>query len=301
VHESVLLAETIELLNIRPTGVYIDCTYGRGGHTREVLKKLGSGGRLLALDRDPEAIESGHKTLSDARLELVHERFSRVGQLLQQRQLGEQVDGILMDLGVSSPQLDKAARGFSFRTSGPLDMRMDPTTGPTASEWLAGASEKELRECLWELGEERYARRIARKIAQVRSHDPIATTLQLATVIKEAVPRGNYRIDPATRTFQAIRLKINSELEELSEGLRHAADNLNTGGRVVVLAFHSLEDRIVKRFFRDLCRPVDPYSSKSDGPRFQLQTKKPIRPGDAEREQNPRARSARLRVLERVA
>lgn len=300
-HESVLLAETIGLLNIRPTGVYIDCTYGRGGHTRELLKKLGNGGRLLALDRDPEAIDSGHKTLSDARLELVHERFSRVGQLLEQRQLGEQVDGILMDLGVSSPQLDEAARGFSFRASGPLDMRMDPTTGPTASEWLADASEKELRECFWELGEERYARNIARKIAQVRSHDPIATTLQLATVIREAVPRGNSRIDPATRTFQAIRLKINSELEELSEGLRHATDNLNVGGRVVVLAFHSLEDRIVKRFFRDLCRSEDPYLSKSEGPRFQLQTKKPIRPGDAERKRNPRARSARLRALERIA
>jgi 16S rRNA (cytosine1402-N4)-methyltransferase len=301
VHEPVLLAETIESLSVRPTGVYVDCTYGRGGHTREVLKRLGRGGRLLAIDRDLEAIESGQKFLSDPRLELVHERFSKVGELLEVRQLREQADGILMDLGVSSPQLDDAKRGFSFRAGGPLDMRMDPTTGPSASEWLASVSEKELRECLWELGEERYARRIARKIVESRTLDPITTTLQLVAVIKRAVPGGKSRIDPATRTFQAIRLKINSELEELSSGLRQATDNINVGGRIVVLAFHSLEDRIVKRFFRDLCRPVDTYLPNSSGPRFHLHTRKPLRPSEEEIARNPRARSARLRVLERIA
>lgn len=299
-HEPVLLAEAIESLNIQPSGVYVDCTYGRGGHTQEVLKRLGSGGRLLAIDRDPEAIKSGRESLSDARLELVHERFSKVGQLLEARKLREQADGILMDLGVSSPQLDNAERGFSFRGVGPLDMRMDPTTGPTASEWLAVVGEKELRECLWELGEERHARRIARKIIEVRIHDPITTTGQLAALIKQAVPGGYSKIDPATRTFQAIRLKINAELEELSAGLHQASENIKVGGRVVVLAFHSLEDRIVKRFFRDLCRPADSYLPNSNGPQFHLHTRKPLRPSEAERKRNPRARSARLRVLERI-
>jgi len=301
VHEPVLLAETIELLNIRPNGVYVDCTYGRGGHTQVVLKRLGSGGRLLAIDRDPAAIESGRKFLSDTRLELVHERFSKVEELLEERQLREQADGILMDLGVSSPQLDDAERGFSFRGDGPLDMRMDPTNGPTVSDWLTVVGEKELRECLWELGEERYARRIARKIVEVRKKEPITTTLQLATLIKQAVPDGRMKINPATRTFQALRLKINAELEELSLGLRQATENIKIGGRVVVLAFHSLEDRIVKRYFRDLCRPAERYSSDLTTPQFYLHTRKPVRPNEAELSRNPRARSARLRVLERVA
>lgn len=300
-HEAVLLAETIESLNIRPAGVYVDCTYGRGGHAQEVLQRLGSGGRLLAIDRDPEAIESGRGSLHDTRLELVHARFSKVGQLLEARQLREQADGILMDLGVSSPQLDDADRGFSFRGAGPLDMRMDPTTGPTASEWLANVSEKELRECLWELGEERYARRIARKIVAFRVNDPITTTLQLAALIKQVVPSGKTKIDPATRTFQALRLKINAELEELRTGLVHASENLRVGGRIVVLAFHSLEDRIVKRYFRDLCRPADPFTAASKGPQFHLPSRKPLRPSEAELTRNPRARSARLRVLERIA
>lgn len=300
-HEAVLLAEAIESLNIRPAGVYVDCTYGRGGHAREVLKRLGSDGRLLAIDRDPEAIEAGRKSLDDARMELVHARFSEVGQLLEARQLREQADGILMDLGVSSPQLDDPNRGFSFRAAGPLDMRMDPTRGPTASEWLATVSEKDLRECLWELGEERYARRIARKIVAHRIDDPITSTLQLATLIKQVVPSGKSKIDPATRTFQALRLKINAELEELRAGLVHASENLQVGGRLVVLAFHSLEDRIVKRYFRDLCRPSDSFSAAVVGPQFHLPTRKPLRPSEAELTKNPRARSARLRILERIA
>ena len=300
-HETVLLAETIDLLNIRPAGVYVDCTYGRGGHTKELLQRLDSDGRLLAIDRDPAAIVSGQGSLHDRRLELVHERFSKVGQLLEARQLREQADGILMDLGVSSPQLDDPDRGFSFRGSGPLDMRMDPTTGITASEWLASASEVELRECLWELGEERHARRIARKIVAVRMNEPITETLQLAALIKQVVPGGKSRIDPATRTFQALRLKTNSELEELSVGLVHASENLRVGGRIVVLAFHSLEDRIVKRYFRNLCRSTKTSTAAGEGPQFHLPNRKPMRPGVEEIARNPRARSARLRVLERIA
>lgn len=300
-HEPVLLAETIASLNIRPDGLYVDCTYGRGGHTREILRKLGSGGRVLAIDRDPTAVESGREFLSDTRLELVHARFSSVGQLLAMRQSWEQVDGILMDLGVSSPQLDNAERGFSFRAAGPLDMRMDPTVGPTAAEWLAATGEKELRTCFRELGEERFAGRIARKIVELRRQDPIVTTLDLVAVIKQAVPAGYARIDPATRTFQAIRLRINSELEELSTGLTQASETIGVGGRIVVIAFHSLEDRIVKRYFRDLCRPHPTQPPHGDGPRFRLQTRKPLRPREDEIERNPRARSARLRVLERIA
>ena len=300
-HEPVLLAEAIELLNIRPDGVYVDCTYGRGGHTQEILQRLGSDGRLLALDRDPAAIESGREFLNDARLELVHERFSSVGRLVDARQLREQVDGILMDLGVSSPQLDDAERGFSFRSAGPLDMRMDPSAGVSAAQWLAGASEKELRECFWELGEERFARRIARKIIEVRKRDPIVTTLELAAVIKQAVPAGKSRIDPATRTFQAIRLRVNSELEELRSGLQQATESIAVGGRIVVIAFHSLEDRIVKRYFREMCRVQDAYMPNSRETKFRLETRKPVRPREAEIQRNPRARSARLRVLERVA
>ena len=300
-HEPVLLAEAIELLNIRPDGVYVDCTYGRGGHTQEVLQRLGSGGRVLALDRDSAAIESGRQFLSDARLELVQERFSSLGRLLETRQLREQVDGILMDLGVSSPQLEDAARGFSFRNAGPLDMRMDQSTGMSAAEWLARASEKDLRECLWEFGEERFARRIARKIVEVRKHNPIVTTLELAAVVRQAVPGGKSRIDPATRTFQAIRLQVNSELEELRSALQQAIENIAVRGRVVVIAFHSLEDRIVKRYFRDLCRTPDAYSPAPRETRFRLETRKPVRPGEEEIARNPRSRSARLRVLERVA
>lgn len=298
-HESVLLAEAIASLNVRPQGVYIDCTFGRGGHTREILRKLGDAGRILALDRDPGAIESGQALAADPRLELVHAPFSRLEQILDSRQLLGQVDGVLMDLGVSSPQLDNPERGFSFRHSGPLDMRMDPTSGPSAADWLTDVSEKDLRECLWALGEERYARRIAKRIVEVRLREAIETTAQLAAIVRDAVPPSRGRIDPATRTFQAIRLRINSELEELTTGLQAAVASVRVGGRVAVLAFHSLEDRIVKRYFRQISRRPD--STTAPGPEFGLLTRKPIRPTDDETRRNARARSARLRVLERVA
>jgi 16S rRNA (cytosine1402-N4)-methyltransferase len=301
VHESVLLAESIELLNVRPDGVYVDCTFGRGGHTREILRNLGGQGRVLAIDRDPTAIGASEEFRDDGRLELVQDRFSRLEQILESRQLGEKIDGILMDLGVSSPQLDDAARGFSFRFDGPLDMRMDPSVGTSAAHWIASASESEIRDCLWELGEERHGRRIARKIVECRSQEPISTTLKLVAVIKRAVPGGYSRIHPATRTFQAIRLKVNSELEELERVLRQAADNIRVRGRVVAVSFHSLEDRMVKRYFRNLVRGPDSLLPQSNVEKFRLLTRKPVRPQDAELNQNPRARSARLRVLERVA
>jgi 16S rRNA (cytosine1402-N4)-methyltransferase len=238
--------------------------------------------------------------LNDPRLELVHERFSRLEGLLEMRKLREHVDGILMDLGVSSPQLDNAARGFSFRADGPLDMRMDQSQGVSAAAWIAQASERDIRECLWEFGEERFARRIARKIVEIREVHPIASTLDLVAAIKQAVPVTRSRIDPATRTFQALRLKVNAELDELAEGLNQACRCVKIGGRVAVIAFHSLEDRIVKRLFRDLGRPPDPYLMRADAKAYQVLTRKPVRPDATEIERNPRARSARLRVLERI-
>lgn len=299
-HESVLLDETIEFLRPRGDGTFVDCTFGRGGHTRRILEDLGKGGRVIAIDRDPSAIESGRETLNDTRLELVHARFSSLGRVLEARQLRERVDGILMDLGVSSPQLDDASRGFSFRAAGPLDMRMDPSTGVSAAEWLAGASERDMRECFWELGEERFGRRIARKIVEARASAAITTTTELADIIQSAVPGTKARIHPATRTFQALRLKVNGELEELDAALDAACASLRVGGRLAVIAFHSLEDRIVKRRFRDLGRTQDSYGQAPSAVQFRVLTRKPVRPDSAETERNPRSRSARLRVLERV-
>lgn len=299
-HETVLLAETVDALDVKTSGVYVDCTFGRGGHTREILRRLGSGGRIIAIDRDPDAIVSRSSFDDDDRFELVHEKFSHLEQILERRQVRGRVDGILMDLGVSSPQLDDAERGFSFRFAGPLDMRMDPTTGLSAAQWLATATESEIRECLYELGEERFGRKIAKRIVERRKVAEITTTLELAELIKQAVPGGKSRIHPATRSFQAIRLKVNSELEELSAGLRQAATAISVGGRIVVLSFHSLEDRIVKRFFRNLARSPDSFVERSPTEKFRLAVKKPIRPSEDEIKRNPRSRSARLRILERV-
>ena len=297
-HEPVLLDETIDLLSPAAGTLFVDCTFGRGGHTREILRHLRDDGRLIAIDRDPAAIESGRETLNDERVELVHERFSSLQSLLEARGRWEHVDGILMDLGVSSPQLDDAGRGFSFRADGPLDMRMDPTTGESAAHFIATASEDEIRECLWRLGEERHGRRIARRIVEARQKRRIGTTGDLIDVIRAAVPPTRSRIHPATRTFQAIRLHVNDELGELERGLDAACRALAVGGRAVVIAFHSLEDRIVKRHFRDLARTR---ASGGAGREYRVVTRKPIRPDEAEVGRNPRARSARLRALERVA
>lgn len=300
VHQPVMLAEVLESLNLRPDGWYLDGTFGRGGHSAEILARLGPQGRLLALDRDPEAIAARPDLATDTRLERVHASFGDAGNLLAARGWSGRLDGALLDLGVSSPQLDDPARGFSFRADGPLDMRMDPTHGEPVAAWLNRASEAEIRECLWAYGEERRARQIAQRICTQRLLQPITTTRALAELVGGIV-KGEHRIDPATRTFQALRIFINDELGQLKRGLSQLVDALAVAGRVVVLSFHSLEDRIVKRFFRELARPLDA-EGKSAGPaNFRLVHRKSVVATEAELAVNPRARSARLRALERIA
>ena len=299
-HLPVLLRETLDELNIKPDGCYIDCTFGRGGHTGEILKRLNANGRVVALDCDPAAVAHGEISLKDSRLTLLQTRFSQLENIVNELQLSGQIDGILLDLGVSSPQLDRAERGFSFQQDGPLDMRMDPSTGQTVAEWLASAREDEIAQVLRDLGEERHAKRIARYIAEDRDKKAITSTVQLADIVRRAIPRANrQRIHPATRTFQALRIFINNELDEIASVLEQALRVLRVGGRLVVIAFHSLEDRIVKRFFRAACG----YQQAEEGAtmKFRLPFRKPLRPDEAEQESNIRARSARLRVIERVA
>ncbi len=289
-------------MNVRPAGTYIDATFGRGGHTRALLAALGADGRVLAIDRDPAAIACAeHLAREDARLQVVRAPFSRLAAIA--RELRGAVDGILIDLGISSPQVDDAARGFSFRFDGPLDMRMDPDASPSAAEWLNSADEREISDVLWRYGEERRSRQIARRIVEVRRTAPLATTFELAALVRACVRGGGSRIDPATRTFQAVRMRINDELGELERVLDAAIDLLAVGGRLLVIAFHSLEDRIVKNCFRDLDRAHR--DSVKHGtplaPAFRTPMRKPLMAGADERRANPRARSARLRVLERVA
>ena len=247
-HAAVLAQEAIAALNIRSDGIYVDCTFGRGGHSRLILERLGKGGRLVALDRDPEAVEAG-LAVNDPRFTILHSAFSRVAAVLRENGVTA-ADGVLLDIGVSSPQLDDARRGFSFRHDAPLDMRMDPGHGISAAQWLATADEAEIREVIRDHGEERFAKQIAAAIVAARTRGPVDTTRQLAAIVAEAVPAREPRQDPATRTFQAIRIHINQELEELSVVLPQCVDLLQPDGRLVVIAFHSLEDRIVKRFLR---------------------------------------------------
>jgi 16S rRNA (cytosine1402-N4)-methyltransferase len=302
-HQAVLLEEAVDALNIKPGGCYVDGTFGRGGHSRAVLARLGAQGRLIAIDRDPQA--SAHAAeIADARLTVAQERFSRLAQVLR-RHGAAQVDGVLLDLGVSSPQLEEAARGFSFRRDGPLDMRMDPGSGPSAAEWLAQASEREIGEVIKRYGEERFAKQIARAIVAARSRQPIERTRQLAQIVAEAVPTREPRQDPATRTFQALRVYLNQELEELEVALPQCVDCLAAGGRLVVISFHSLEDRIVKRFMRAEANPSVPSrlplrAAELPKPRLGL-VGKAMRPSPAETQANPRARSAIMRVAERQA
>ena len=250
-HVPVLLEETLQALKVRKDGFYVDATCGRGGHTQAILEKLGPQGRVLALDRDPQAVTAVRaRCAGDARIEVQQAAFSRLGHLLGERNLNGRVHGVLLDLGVSSPQLDEPARGFSFRHDGPLDMRMDPTSGVSAAQWINAAPEEEISRVLHEYGEERYARRIARVIVRERAQSPLTTTRQLAELIARAVPSRERSKDPATRSFQAIRIFINRELEEIEQTLPQAVQALASGGRLVVISFHSLEDRIVKRFLR---------------------------------------------------
>ena len=303
-HIPVLLDEALSALCVKSDGVYLDCTFGRGGHSRAILAELGDAGRLVALDRDPSAVEAASDLLKDeSRFQIVHTAFSALGQALDSVAVSK-VHGILMDLGVSSPQLDQPERGFSFQSDGPLDMRMDPTTGESAADWIARAEADEIAHVLWVFGEERFSRRIARAIVEARQTDPILTTAQLSKIISEAQPKKDHHKHPATRAFQAIRLFINGELAEVEQGLDAAIDRLATGGRLVVISFHSLEDRLVKRALRDASRPPKgdprmPLPESVAKPKLRL-IGKAIKAGSGELERNPRARSAVLRIAERT-
>jgi 16S rRNA (cytosine1402-N4)-methyltransferase len=303
-HITVLLEEAVEALNVRPDGVYVDGTFGRGGHSRLILSRLGESGRLIAFDRDPSAIAVG-KEWQDPRFVLVHAEFSRLAEELDGLGVGR-VDGILLDLGVSSPQLDEAERGFSFRFDAPLDMRMDSSKGMTAAEWLATADEGLLKEVIREYGEERFAAQIARALVSARRERlPLETTRQLADLVASVVRTREPGQHPATRTFQAIRIYINRELDELGDVLPQCVARLRDGGRLVIISFHSLEDRIVKRFMRDEVQgahvPRNLPLRASEMPQGRLRlVGKAAKAGAAEVAANPRSRSAVMRVAERV-
>ncbi len=302
-HVPVLLEEAVAALRVRPDGTYVDGTFGRGGHSAAILAGLGVRGRLLAFDQDPEAISS--VALADRRLELIHGRFSTMARELAARGV-TRVAGVLLDLGVSSPQLDEAARGFSFAKDGPLDMRMDPTRGESAAAWLNRADEQEIREVIRSYGEERFAKQVAGAIVAARGREPFRTTRQLAEVVGGAVRTREPGRHPATRTFQALRIHVNQELEELALTLPQALDLLEPGGRLAVISFHSLEDRMVKAFLRDAsCADRLPRGvpvRAADLPQAPLRlVGRAIRATEAEVAANPRARSATLRVAEKAA
>jgi len=304
-HVPVLLGPVLEGLKIRPDGCYVDGTFGRGGHSREILKQLGATGRLIAIDRDPDAVASAPASLTaDPRFELVRADCAQMGTIIEARNLVGQVDGVLFDLGVSSPQLDEADRGFSFLRDGPLDMRMDPDSGVPASEWLASVDERELRRVLRQYGEETQATRIARAIVGARENGPISRTAQLARIVEDAKPQRGDKIHPATKTFQAIRIAINAELEQLEAMLQQSLAVMRKGARLCVISFHSLEDRIVKRFMRDESREHEQYRGMPNvpeefRPRLRL-VGKPVTATPEEIAANRRARSARLRIAERT-
>lgn len=307
-HQSVLLEEVLQGLMIRDDGIYIDCTFGRGGHSRAMLQRLGDHGRVIAIDRDPEAIKAGMLLASeDRRFTIEQGPFSMLKEIAGQHSLIGKVNGVLFDLGVSSPQLDNATRGFSFMREGPLDMRMDPASGISAADWLATASEQEMSDVFKRYGEERFARRIARAIAAARNITPIETTRQLAEIVRSASPRqrpGEKAIHPATRVFQAIRIYINDELGEVKKALDQVLEVLVPGGRLAVISFHSLEDRIVKRFMKKAAQGDDfplgmPVPVAMLNPTLKIIGRK-IRASDKEIASNPRARSAVLRVAEKI-
>ncbi len=307
-HEPVLVEEAVAALAIGPAGarprLYVDATFGRGGHAARILAALGADDRLLAIDRDPEAITAaGRRFESEPRLVVARAAFSALDALVAAHGEGRACCGILFDLGVSSPQLDEGARGFSFQQDGPLDMRMDPSHGQSAAEWLGRAAADEIRDVIGTLGEERFAGRIARAITEHRVAEPITTTGQLAQIVAGAVRTRERGKHPATRTFQAIRMHINDELGELSRGLAAALRVLAPGGRLAVISFHSLEDRMVKHFMRREAQPDPAWARLPIAPDFSPSLRlvgKKLRAGDAELALNPRARSAILRVAERL-
>lgn len=305
-HKPVLLDECIEMLNIRPGGVYVDGTLGRAGHSREIARRL-NGGRLICIDQDTAAIQAAEERLAPwrDRVTLVHGNFSDLADILRDAGVSG-VDGALFDLGVSSPQLDDASRGFSYMQDAPLDMRMDDTAALTAWEVVNAWSQEELRRILYEYGEERYAPAVARAIVRARETSPVETTLELVEIVRSAMPPAALREKqhPAKRTFQAVRIAVNGELDVLPPMLEAAVDSLNPGGRLAVITFHSLEDRIVKQTLREQARGCTcprefPVCVCGKKPKIRLVTRKPIVPGAAELSENPRARSAKLRAAEK--
>ncbi|WP_325891576.1 16S rRNA (cytosine(1402)-N(4))-methyltransferase RsmH [Grimontia sp. NTOU-MAR1] len=309
-HISVLLHESIEGLALKPDGIYVDGTFGRGGHTREILRRLGEGGQLYSIDRDPQAIEEAGK-IDDPRFNIIHGPFSGIQQYIEERGLSGKIDGVLLDLGVSSPQLDDPERGFSFMRDGPLDMRMDPTSGIPASQWMAEAEADDIAWVLKEFGEERFAKRIARAIVAHRedeTKEPLTRTLQLANLIAAVSPSRDRKKHPATRCFQAIRIYINSELEEIETAMQGALEVLASGGRLSIISFHSLEDRLVKRFMRKQSKGPDvphgvPLTEDQIRALGQAKMKlvgKALKPSDIEVSDNTRSRSSVLRVAEKL-
>ena len=304
-HITVLLNEAVDALAVREDGIYVDGTFGRGGHSRLILSRLGSQGRLIVFDKDPQAIEAAQKLAEqDGRVTVVHDGFSSFQTTLDKLGI-EEIDGALFDLGISSPQIDDGARGFSFRFDAPLDMRMDSTRGMSAAEWIATASEQDLHEVIKNYGEERFSRQIARAIVAQRTESPIDTTRKLAQLVAQNVRTRERGQDPATRTFQAVRIFINRELEEVEAVLPQVMGRLKQGGRLAVIAFHSLEDRIVKQFVKKYSQhpPLPRWAAvkEADLPLPPLKAVgKAIKPGVEETASNPRARSAVLRVAERT-
>lgn len=304
-HVPVLLLQVLEGLRLRSGGRYLDGTFGRGGHSREILRRLDENGHLLVIDRDPQAIAFAEEMFDgDPRVEIVRSEFGRIREIVAERRLLGAVDGLLLDLGVSSPQLDQPGRGFSFSTTGPLDMRMDPQSGPSAADWLNSADEREMKKVFYELGEEKQAARIAKAIVAARAVNELQDTAQLAEIIQRVMPARERGIHPATRTFQAVRIFINDELGQLETALKSTADVLRTGGRLCVLSFHSLEDRIVKRFIRTASSVAEPYRGLPDIPAEFQPSFKPVgrvqKADSSEVTDNPRARSVRLRIAERL-
>ncbi|MCO7224000.1 16S rRNA (cytosine(1402)-N(4))-methyltransferase RsmH [Pleionea sp. CnH1-48] len=304
-HKAVLLQEAVDALAVKPEGLYVDGTFGRGGHSQLILKQVDNQCQLIAFDKDMQAIKHAEQILgANDSFSIAHRSFAEMEEEIKQRGLDGQVDGVLLDLGVSSPQLDEAERGFSFMHDGPLDMRMDQSQGWSAAEWLARASVDEIRRVIKEYGEERFATRIARAIVEIREETPITTTAQLAKIIDEAVPKKDPGKHPATRSFQAIRIHINKELSDLEAGLDAAMSILKPGGRMVVISFHSLEDRIVKRFFKKLAKGDDfprdfPITADEIKPKMKL-LGKPQKPAGDEVDENIRSRSAIMRVAEKL-
>ncbi|MFC4259358.1 16S rRNA (cytosine(1402)-N(4))-methyltransferase RsmH [Marinobacter lacisalsi] len=304
-HRSVLLDQAVDLLVAHPRGRFIDGTFGRGGHSRLILQRLEGSGRLVGIDKDPDAVRFGEALAAeDGRFVVYHGSFAEMDDAASaQGWEPGSVTGVLLDLGVSSPQLDDPQRGFSFMSDGPLDMRMDSSRGPSAAEWLNTAAEQDIADVIFRFGEERFSRRIARSVVQKRVEEPLVTTRQFAELVRQAVPKKEKHKHPATRSFQAVRIFINRELEDLEVGLKKAVQLLAPGGRLVVISFHSLEDRIVKRFMRDLSRGPQlprglPVRAEEVEPPYRL-IGKALKASEPEVQENVRARSAVMRVLER--